>query len=283
MNQFAHVSRFEITASRAVSGKTFIEDSFFTSPFKIMKPFAQDDGRIAVFLQSASPGILADDTQIHKIKVNRGAGVEIRSQSFEKIFKMDEGKSAERKITAEVAEDATLIYRPLPCIPFSQSNFSSSTEILLAENSRLIYEDCICAGRVAHGEVYDFTRYKNLVKIYREGHLVYRDNLFLEGSDGQTHPERIVLLQGKTMFANYTHCGGMLIFGYSKITDIKKLRAILGLDEKLLYTEEKMKSDNQKIQIEVSENDYGDFIIRCLSDSAEKIQKFFELVRNSLR
>ena len=85
------------------------------------------------------------------------------------------------------------------------------------------------------------------------------------------------------MFANYTHCGGMLIFGYSKITDIKKLRATLGLDEKLLYTEEKMKSDNQKIQIEVSENDYGDFIIRCLSDSAEKIQNLFELVRNSLR
>ena len=117
MNQFNHVSRFEITATCARSGKTFIEDSFFTSPFKIMKPFAQDDGSISVFLQSASPGILEGDTQIHKINVKSGAGLEIKSQSFEKIYKMDEGKSAERKITAEVAENASLIYRPLPCIP----------------------------------------------------------------------------------------------------------------------------------------------------------------------
>ena len=110
MNQFAHISKFEITASRTASGKTFIEDSFFTSPFKIMKPFARDDGSISVFLQSASPGILEGDSQIHKIKVNKGAGLEIKSQSFEKIFKMDQGKSAERKITAELASDASLIY-----------------------------------------------------------------------------------------------------------------------------------------------------------------------------
>ena len=280
MNQFAHVSRFEITASRSTSGNTFIEDSFFTSPFKIMKPFAQDDGSIAVFLQSASPGILEDDSQIHKIKVNMGAGLEIRSQSFEKIFKMDEGKSAARKIIAEVEKDATLIYRPLPCIPFSQSNFSSTTEINLKENSRLIYEDCICAGRIAHGEVFDFTRYKNLIKIYREGHLIYRDNLFLEGSNGNTHPERKALLQGKTMFSNYTHCGSMLIFGYSEFTNLKTLRAALGLEEKLLYTEQVPSTDTT---VDVSENDHGDFIIRCLANSAEKIQKLFELVRNNLK
>lgn len=279
MNQFAHVSRFEITASRAASGKTFIEDSFFTSPFKIMKPFARDDGSISVFLQSASPGILEDDSQIHNVKVNKGAGLEIRSQSFEKIFKMDQGKTAGRKITAEVAQDASLIYRPLPCIPFLQSNFSSTTEISLAENSRLIYEDCICAGRCAHGEVFDFTLYKNLIKIYRERKLVFRDNLFLEGSDGNNHPERKALLQGRTMFGNYTHCGGMLIFGYSKITGLKKIRAALGLEEKLLYTEESRAVDTIA---DVSENDYGDFIIRCLSDSAEKIQKLFESVRNNL-
>ncbi len=282
MNQFAHISRFEITASRATSGKTFIEDSFFTSPFKIMKPFAQEDGSIAVFLQSASPGILEDDSQIHSIKVKRGAGLEIRSQSFEKIFKMDEGKSAERKITAEIEENATLIYRPLPCIPYSQSNFTSSTEINLKESSRLIYEDCICAGRCAHGEVFDFTRYKNLIKIYREGHLVFRDNLFLEGSDGQNHPERKALLQGKTMFSKYTHCGGMMIFGFP--VDVKKIRQILYLEEKLLYTEESTKKDsNSKIQVEASVNDFGDIIIRCLANSAEIIQKLFEQVRNQLK
>ncbi len=280
MNQFAHVSRFEITASRSASGRTFIEDSFFTSPFKIMKPFDRDDGSISVFLQSASPGILEDDSQIHKIKVNKGAGLEIRSQSFEKIFKMDEGKSAERKITAEVAEDAALIYRPLPCIPFSQSNFSSTTEILLSKNSRLIYEDCICAGRCAHGEFFDFTLYHNQIKIRREGKLIFRDNLFLQGSDGGIHPEYKQSLLGKTMFGSFTHCGSMLIFGFD--AKLQEVRTALQLEEKLLYTEENTTTAPAPL-FEVSENDSGDLIIRALANSAEKIQKKFESIRNILK
>ena len=275
MNQFGKVSRFELTAARSKNGTTFIKDSFFTSPFKIMKPFQKEDGGITVFQQSASPGILAGDTQKHNIIVEKGANLEIVSQSFEKIFKMEEGEKAERKISASVGEGGTLIYAPNPCIPFAKSNFVSSTKISLAKDSRLIYEDCICAGRVAGGEVFDFTRYKNMIEIYREGRMVFRENLFLEGSDGQTRPERKALLQGKTMFGDFTHCGSMLIFGYSKITSLEKLRSALGLEEKLLYTEEKAKSNPQKIQIEVTENEYGDFIIRCLSNRAESIQNAF--------
>ena len=286
MNHFASPFRFEITASRSASGKTFIKDSFFTSPFKIMKPFAQDDGGIAVFLQSASPGILEGDVQLHRIKVEQGASLEIRSQSFEKIFKMDKGKSAERKIFAELMENSSLIYRPLPCIPFSKSNFSSTTEISLSKNSRMIYEDCICAGRCASGEIFDFTLYKNLIKIFREKKLVFYDNLFLEGSDGKDNPVLKERLLEKTMFAGFTHCGSMLIFGYSDKVDIKKIRSTLSLKEKLLYTEENTNSGNdgkQSLLLEASENDYGDFIIRCLSFSAEKIQKVFEQVRNILK
>ena len=275
MNQFGKVSRFEITAASSKSGRTFIKDSFFTSPFKIMKPFQKDDGGISVFQQTASPGILAGDRQEHNIIVEKAASLEIVSQSFEKIFKMEENELAERKICAKVGEGAALIYAPNPCIPFAKSNFHSSTKITLAKDSRLIYEDCICAGRVAGGEVFDFTRYKNMIEIWREGRLIFRENLFLEGSDGQTHPERKALLQGKTMFGDFTHCGSMLIFGYSKITSLEKLRSALGLEEKLLYTEEKAKSNPQKIQIEVTENEYGDFIIRCLSNRAESIQNAF--------
>ena len=77
------------------------------------------------------------------------------------------------------------------------------------------------------------------------------------------------------MFGDFTHCGSMLIFGYSKITSLEKLRSALGLEEKLLYTEEKAKSNPKKILVEVTENEYGDFIIRCLSNRAESIQNAF--------
>ena len=98
MNQFGKTSRLEITAARSKSGMTFIEDSFFTAPFKIMKPFESEDGGITVFQQVSSAGILAGDIQEHNFTVKKKAKLEIVSQSFEKIFKMNEGEIAERKI-----------------------------------------------------------------------------------------------------------------------------------------------------------------------------------------
>ena len=248
-----------------------------------MKPFQKEDGGITVFQQSASPGILAGDTQKHSIIVEKGANLEIVSQSFEKIFKMEEGEKAERKISASVGEGGTLIYAPNPCIPFAKSNFVSSTKIFLSAGAKLIYEDCICAGRVACGEVFDFRAYKNLIEIRREEKLIFRENNFFEGGEKKN------LLQSKVSFGEFTHSGTMLIFGFEKT--IREVRKILGLDEKLLYTEEyprkacgvgKEPGAKEKILIEASESDSGDIVVRVLGKGAQEIQGVFSLVKEKL-
>ena len=283
MNQFGKVSRFEITAASSKSGRTFIKDSFFTSPFKIMKPFQKDDGGISVFQQTASPGILAGDRQEHNIIVEKAASLEIVSQSFEKIFKMEENELAERKICASVGEGAALIYAPNPCIPFAKSNFVSNTKISLSKGARLIYEDCICAGRVAYGEIFDFTAYKNLIEIRREEKLIFRENSFFEGGEKKN------LLQNEVSFGHFTHSGTMLIFGFGKT--VREVREILGLEEKLLYTEEYRRNagdlgedycQNEKILIEASEIDSGDIVVRMLGMSAQEIQNIFSLLKKKL-
>lgn len=277
MNQFGKISRFEITAASSKSGRTFIKDSFFTSPFKIMKPFQKDDGGISVFQQTASPGILAGDRQEHNIIVEKASSLEIVSQSFEKIFKMEENELAERKICAKVGEGSALIYAPNPCIPFAKSNFHSSTKIFLSAGAKLIYEDCICAGRVACGEIFDFTTYKNLIEIWREEKLIFRENNFFEGGEKKN------LLQSEVNFGEFTHSGTMLIFGFEKT--VREVREILGLEEKLLYTEEyrrkacgvgKNPSANEKILIEASETDSGDIVVRVLGRAAQEIQGVFD-------
>lgn len=242
-----------------------------------MKPFQKEDGTITVFQQTASPGILAGDTQEHKIIVENGASLEIVSQSFEKIFKMEDGERGERKISASVGEGAALIYAPNPCIPFAKSNFVSSTKISLAKGARLIYEDCICAGRVACGEIFDFTTYKNLIEIRREEKLIFRENNFFEGGEKKN------LLQSEVSFGHFTHSGTMLIFGFGKT--VREVREILGLEEKLLYTEEyRRKAENfeenpnadKEILIEASETDSGDIVVRVLGKGAQKIQGVFD-------
>ncbi len=284
MNQFGKISRFEIKAGLSKKGNTFIKDSFFTSPFKIMKPFQRNGGGITVFQQCASPGILAGDSQEHNIIVENGANLEIVSQSFEKIFKMEEKESAERKIFASVGSGATLIYAPNPCIPFAKSNFFSGTKILLSEGAKLIYEDCICAGRVACDEVFDFTAYRNLIEVRKEEKLIFRENNFFEGGEKKN------LLQSEVMFSSFTHSATMLIVGFEKT--LPEVRKILNLDDKLLYTEDFRRADkglektslqSEEILMEASEIDSGDFVVRILGKSAQKIQDIFSMLSNKIQ
>ena len=275
MNQFGKISRLELTAAISRDGKTFLQDSFFTSPFKVMKPF-ESGGAITVFQQSASAGILAGDSQEHKIVVKEGARFRIVSQSFEKIFKMEKGQSARRTITADVAEGALLVYTPLPCIPFSQSDFSSHSIVHLKDkSSRLLYEDILCAGRVASGELFDYRLYRNLIEVFRGQELIFRDNAFFEGSDGGEKPAAKKLLQSPSVFGTFTHSGTMLLFGFE--ASLFEVRKILGLDAKLLYAEKAPATI-----VEASETGSGDIAIRALANSAEAIQKEFEKIKTAL-
>lgn len=271
MNNFSKTSQLKITASLSKSGdKTIIKDSFFTSPFKIMKPFERSDGGISIFQQTASAGILAGDTQEHSFLIEENAILEIKSQSFEKLFKMDDGEKATRKISAKVKENATFIYSPLPCIPFENSNFESETNIELSENAKLIYKDCITSGRKAFGEEFLFKKYKNKIQIWKKSSeskkLIFRDNTVFEGSEK---------MKNLTFFDGFSHLGTMLLIGFGLTS--KKVNEILGLPEKLLYLNQVDKNDNEKMQIGVS--DFGNGIcIKILANSAETIGEVFSRI-----
>ena len=280
MNQFEHESRFEIRASfSSRTGKTFLEDSYFTSPFKIMKPFEGEDGGITVFQQLSSAGILAGDRQVQKITVGKGARVKIVSQSFEKIFKMEEGEKAERAISAGIEDNAMLLFTPLPCIPFAESSFSSWAKFFLKDKSScLVYEDILCAGRIAHGEAFDYRSYRNLVEVWREGRLIFRDNASFTGSDGGRNTGAKKLLQSQSLFGHFTHSGSLLLFGSGK--NCASIREELELESKLLYTDDAKakEADAGKVLAEASQTAFGDIVVRALGYSAEDIQKTFDRI-----
>ena len=129
-NKFGKISR--ITACAALkNGKTILEDLSFTAPYKIMAPFAKENGGTQIMPLCASAGIMEGDSQEFSYHVKEGADLEVLSQSFEKIHKMDEG-SASRTISVQVDPHAVLYYYPQPVIPFAQSSFTSTMTIHLA-------------------------------------------------------------------------------------------------------------------------------------------------------
>lgn len=132
-NKFGKISRISACAALK-DGRTILEDLSFTAPYKIMMPFEKENGGIQIMPLCASAGIMAGDSQEFSYHVKEGADLEVLSQSFEKIHKMDEG-SATRTIEVQVDKNATLYYYPQPVIPFAQSAFDSKMTIHLEDET----------------------------------------------------------------------------------------------------------------------------------------------------
>ena len=205
VNQFGKVSRFAVRAEKR-EGHTILSDVSFTAPYKLMAPFERPDGGIQIMPLCASAGIMRGDRQEFSYEAGEGADLEVLSQSFEKIHRMD-GGSAYRHIRARAEKGASLYCCPQPVIPFGGSAYDSETEIYLADrSSRLFWLEIICSGRVAHEEqfaFFAFRRFSSLVRIYREGKLICRDNTRYE-------PDRMPM-RGLGMYEGYTHLANIFL------------------------------------------------------------------------
>ena len=167
-------------------GKAVVASSYFTPPLKIFSPF-YDDGFASLMLLNVSAGIMAGDRHDIRLTLGEGCNVALETQSFEKIHKMPLGKSASRDVHIVLDEDSTLIYSPLPCIPFEDSEFYSKCRVDMARGSRMCFSEIVAGGRIfyrdrhSEGEKFYFRIFSQMLEVYREGELVLLDKLFLRG------------------------------------------------------------------------------------------------------
>lgn len=216
-NRFGKVSELRL-AARARDGRTALPGLFATMPFKVMHPLAVGaascpglaaaPGLAApaqVMVMSVSAGIMAGDAQRIDVRVGEGAALQVTTQAFEKIHRMDDGGSASRATRLAVAPGAYLDYKPLPQVPFSGSSFASDTVVELADaTSRLVYGEILSCGRAARGERFGYRRYANRVEVRVAGAPVFIDNTLYEpaASGGDMDMESIGFYEGFTHLAN---------------------------------------------------------------------------------
>ena len=201
-NRFGRTSKLFLRAALQ-DGRTILKDVSFTAPYKVMTPFPGPGGGIKVMPLCASAGLMRGDRQELTYEVDAGADLEVLSQAFDKIHKM-EGGCASRRIRARVAPGAVLQCAPQPVIPFAGSAFESRVQIALAdETSRLYYLEILCAGRGAYHEEFAYRRFVSKVEITRGGRLIYRDNTCYEPSK--------MPMRGLGLFEGYTHLANIFL------------------------------------------------------------------------
>ncbi len=195
-NRYSQDSELYIKAGN-VKGRTSLADYFFTAPFKIAKPFWDEQKNILnIIVMNASAGIMEGDRYRTSIKLSAGARVSLQGQSYTKIHRMTKGR-AEQHNRFFLSAGAMLDYAPMPTIPYAGSSLHSVTECFLQNGSALIYSDIFACGRVKRGERFAFSEYKKCLKVYCQDELVLLDRqVLLPGSQD---------LEGIGFFEGFTH------------------------------------------------------------------------------
>lgn len=241
-------------------GKTILSDKFYTQPFKIMKPFHIKKDLMTVMMQTASAGILKGDTQEMSFVVEEGAKMELLSQSFEKLHKMD-GGSARRDATIKVAKNGLFKYSPLPTIPFADSGFNSTIHAELEdETSQLILLEVLSGGRIAYGEEFAYSFYNSHITVREGGKLIYNDNAQYNPSESD--------MKALGMYEGFTHMATLLFFNVDKASDLEKIRAMI--------------DENDKVEGGASLIQSGDTAVKLLGRSAQDLQDLCEAIMNEM-
>ncbi len=144
------------------SGKSFLKQAYCTHPFKLTPVGEhQEDPALYLMIRSSSPGILDNDHYKININVNPASRLYLQTQSYQRIFKMENGASQEMVIN--LAAKSFLCFIPHPLVPHENSKFYSRTIINMADESQLIWGEIITCGRKLSGEKFKFNLLHNVL------------------------------------------------------------------------------------------------------------------------
>ena len=259
-NKFGKESQLYIKV-KDLNGKTYLEDSYFTAPFKIAKPFFDGaDGVMSLMVMSSSAGVMEGDTYRIDVQLDKDTKVRLETQSYQKIHRMKDGYAAQYN-SFNLEKGAFLDYAPKPTIPFAHSNFCSNTECRLAEGAAFIYSEILTAGRVKSGETFRFREYRSGMRIYYGSELIFLENQFLNPQEQN--------LEDIGFFEGFTHQASMGFF-YDQIND--------ALIEKLYIILETM----EDVQFGISKTKKYGLIVRILANSSDGLESVLSLIRKEI-
>jgi urease accessory protein len=228
----------------------------------VTSPFYDGNDRMSVMLISVSAGIMSGDSQEIGISVNEGAELDVTSQAFEKIHRMEKGGFARRDTRIAIGKCAALTYSPLPTIPFRDSAFKNQTEVRLADSSsRFFQSEIISCGRVARGERFEFREYRSLTKVYEGDSLIYSDNAVYV-------PDNMDM-NGFCLFEGYSHLGSFLLI--NQCLSAEQAEAL----REAVYS---LKNGVGGLSL----TGHGDYCVRALADGSEPLILLGEAIHDVL-
>lgn len=140
------------------NSKTFIKKLKTQSPILVQKALYNDftnPDKAHIYLMSSAGGMLQGDTLKIDIHAKENTNAFVTTQAATKIYKA-ENRDCQQYIQIFIDKDSILEFLPKQIIPHKDSKFLQDVNVSLEESSTLVYSEIISAGRIAHGEKFDF-------------------------------------------------------------------------------------------------------------------------------
>jgi urease accessory protein len=172
-----------ITAAIGSDGRTRLATQSFRAPYHLSKGYWDEDAKtLLVQVVNPTAGILAGDRLDLQIGVETGAALLVTTPSVSRIFKMEGGEAvcAQR---FSVADGGWLEVMPEPLVPHRGSSYRQLTSVELAGTGELFFVDQLAAGRIAHGEAWDWDRLCFTLNIRQDGKLLLRERFDQRGEE----------------------------------------------------------------------------------------------------
>jgi urease accessory protein len=205
----------EIKAEFAVRrGLTQLVHKYHASPLKIAKTFRYENemliqdahpaDQLGVYMMDCSPGLMSGDHYEINVRLGEGARVFLTNQSFTKVHPSEVGHGSTQRQTLHLEADALLEYIPEPLMLYKDASLVAEMDVHLSLGSALILSDVCCPGRTQRGEIFQYSRYINRMKVWHGKELIFYQNQRIEPQTMQ--------LSAPGCWERETHLGNLYIF-----------------------------------------------------------------------
>ncbi|MGD1937792.1 MAG: urease accessory protein UreD [Cyanophyceae cyanobacterium] len=266
-------NHLEITVAGDRHQRTIVTQQYTAYPLRLSKVFRLDQGdrhRAYLYITNTSPGLLAGDIVNVAVTLDAGASLYLTDQSATKVHAMPvPGTKAIANTHLEIAAGASLEFMPEPVILFAEATSEQITHITLHSEGALFWSEVILPGRLARGEYYDFSSYKNRVEIESwDGELWFREAINLAGKSNKITP-----FQSGALFAEKSVLATLIIV--QPHLDLTQLAQKLDNLEGANFTD--LSVANSTLPGEKG------LLVRVLGDKTSAVKKYLQYALNCVR
>ena len=239
----------------ARDGRTVLAERRHEGPLYIQQPFFPGDGVCHAYLLHPPGGLAGGDELTLAARCDPGARVLLTTPAATKFYRSDGPASAQRQ-HFNVAGDATLEWLPLDTILFGGSRAAIETTVELARGARFIGWEQLSLGRPLSGDRYATGSLEQRTRISVAGEPLLIDTLRWRAGER--------LLGAEWGLAGFGVCGALQVFP-ANARLLAPIRELLGAVAPS-YNE-----------LRCAATLLGELlVVRCLSDSAERMRALLE-------